>query len=493
MRPALLVYTCFTLVLVLGAAGSAGAVTTEQAARALQSGRRVYDFAGVLSPTAARQLQERLEGLERAGLAEGAVLILDRLEGATIEEFALAIGERWKIGRKDADNGFVLVVSLADRKWRLEVAQGLQGMLPDSVAGRLMRENLVPAFRRQRYFEGLDAAIAAIERRLQQAGGVEALPLKPPERAPSPLLPLLALALGLATAVAARKAWPRGTEGGRDPWRLPAILAGGGAFAAAALAAAQAPGAALSLVALGLVPGSFAAVRGAEAAWAPVRLETAAILARRWGAVYAVAGLGLFLALMLLQPSVWGAAAFLVGLAMAPGLGAYLRRMPRRCPECAGTLRWLPEAEESRFLREDETLEQRLGSVDYDVWRCARCDRSAIFPHVCLRAPYMRCPKCRRRTLTHRSVVEQRATAFSDGWAVDIRECLNPRCRFVERTRRRIERESGGFGGTGVIFLPSGGWGGGSSGSAGDFGGSGGVGDFGGGGGFDGGGASGDW
>src|SRR5687768_3520987 len=125
MRRLLLVYT---LLLVSGVLPRpAHAVTLDEAASALQRNRRVYDFARVLSTGEVSRLQQRLAEMEQAGLAEGAVILLDRLEGGTVEEYALALGERWKVGRKDVDNGFVLLVSIGDRKWWLEVGKDLQG------------------------------------------------------------------------------------------------------------------------------------------------------------------------------------------------------------------------------------------------------------------------------------------------------------------------------------------------------------------------------
>lgn len=489
------------LAMLLALAPPATAKTLDEAARALQRGQRVYDFADVLSRPEEQRLQDQLEALEQEGVAQGTIVVIDRLEDATIQEFALGIGERWKVGRRDVDNGFVLAVSIGDRRWWLEVGRDLQGAIPDAAATRLTRDTLVTPFRQGRYGEGLQAAVAALEQRLQEAGGVEALPVREPEPGPSGAMVLLTLLLGGLTVVFAFQAWPRGVVPGRDPWRLPAIGSGYGALGAAVLGASQAPTGGAALMAVGLIPGAWALVRTFEGSWTPYDLSQATragqTMSRAYWAVIAVGTIWwLFVA-----PS--GMIVLFLLLAVPSGLAlrGYFSRIPRKCPECTGALRWLPEAEEPEVLKDVEDLEQRLGSVEYDIWRCNNCDRSAVFAHERIFAPYKKCPRCHRRTLTSRTVMDEQPTAWQDGWASDVTECKNPRCNYRDVTRqRRVERggyRDDGFGG--IIIIPPiiGGWGGhgGHGGSGGgDWGGGGfDVGDFGGGGGFDGGGGGGDW
>jgi uncharacterized protein len=496
-----------TLILLVGAicAAPVSAVTLDQAARALQKGDRVYDFAGVLSRPDQQRLQDQLEALEQKGLAQGAIVIADRLEGVTIEEFTLGLGERWKVGRSDSDNGFVLAVSIQDRKWRLEAAGDLQAMLPDAVAARLMRDELVPAFKQGRYALGFERLLTALGARLEKEGGVEGLPIHPVSSRPAPMFLLAALLLGAGTVGVAFMSWPRGAVPGRDPWRLPGIGLGVGALVCAVLGVLQSTGSGIGLIIVGIVPAAWAGMRLLEGSWTPLALNEAtrmnSVVTRAYWAVV----VGGTLLWMFTAPSGLIPAFLMLAVPLGFALKGYFLRTPRACPECRGALRWLPEAEEPPLLREDENLEQRLGSVDYDIWRCQKCQRSAVFSHKKLFAPYQECPRCHRRTLTTRTVLDAEPTMWQDGWASDVTECQNPRCGYRDSTRqRRIERggyRDDGFGG--IIIVPpiGGGWGGHGGGwssggdSGGDWGGGGGfdVGDFGGGGGFDGGGASGDW
>jgi uncharacterized protein len=490
---------CILLLLAAAAmALPAGAITVEEATRALERGRRVYDFAGVLTAADQRRLQERLAAMEQAGLAEGAVVIADRLEGTTVEGFTLALAERWKIGRQDVDNGFVLAVSIQERKWRLEVGRDLQGTLSDAATSRLMRENLVPAFRAGRYGDGLLAAVNAIQQQLEAAGGVEALPARPP--APDPAAPWAWLAglLGLATGGVALLSWPRGAT--RDRWKLPQVALGAGALAAAMIGAGQAREASATILLLGVLPGAWAAARLLEGAWLPLPLGGAAERGRALAGAWILAVTALAVILFFSARSGWTLLFLVVAVPFGFAGAAYFQRAPRKCPECGGALRWLPEAEEARFLQPDENAEQQLGGVDYDVWRCEQCNRSAIFGHARAGAPVTPCPRCGRRTLVRRVVLDEQPTAWRDGQATEISECRNPRCDYREERRVALERGryvDDGMGG--ILILPPmiGGWGGGSQGDSGgggpDWSSGPDVGDFGGGGGFDGGGASGEW
>ena len=102
------------------------------------------------------------------------MVTLKSLEGGQIDDFAVKLYKRWGIGQKGKDNGVLLVVAIDDRKARIEVGYGLEPILPDALAGRVLNEQLFPAFRQKRYAEGLTAAVnrvAEIIERTSRAGG----------------------------------------------------------------------------------------------------------------------------------------------------------------------------------------------------------------------------------------------------------------------------------------------------------------------------------
>src|SRR5207247_10289359 len=84
------------------------------------------------------------------------------LEGGQIDDFAVKLFARWGIGEKDKKTGVLRLVGMQDRKARIEVGYGLEPILPDALAGRILDEQLFPAFKQQRYADGLTAAVNRI-------------------------------------------------------------------------------------------------------------------------------------------------------------------------------------------------------------------------------------------------------------------------------------------------------------------------------------------
>ncbi|MHB8418228.1 MAG: TPM domain-containing protein [Myxococcales bacterium] len=129
----------------------------------------MVDEAGLLSP-ADRDALEHLARTTRAqddgnGVQLG-FLLVPSLQGEPIEDFSIRVAERWKLGTKGPDNGLLFVVARDDHQMRIEVGGGLEGKLPDVLAGRIVDGTLRPAFREGRYgpglLEGAAEALAAI-------------------------------------------------------------------------------------------------------------------------------------------------------------------------------------------------------------------------------------------------------------------------------------------------------------------------------------------
>ena len=84
------------------------------------------------------------------------------MDGEDIEGFSIRVAESWKIGKKGFDNGVILVVAVKDRRLRLEVGYGLEGVLPDAIAKTITSNYIVPRFRSQDYAGGIIAGIDAV-------------------------------------------------------------------------------------------------------------------------------------------------------------------------------------------------------------------------------------------------------------------------------------------------------------------------------------------
>jgi len=122
----------------------------------------VIDLANIIGSDIRAQLNTSLQNLEQTTTAQILVLTIVSLDGQSIEEFAFNTKEKWKLGQQGKDNGVLLVVALKERKYRFEVGYGLESVLPDSLAGSIGREHLVPYFRKGEYGKGIYNTMQAI-------------------------------------------------------------------------------------------------------------------------------------------------------------------------------------------------------------------------------------------------------------------------------------------------------------------------------------------
>ncbi len=189
---------------------------------------RVSDFAGLLSPGERARIEQRLEEIERATSNQFVVAIFPSLEGESLEDFSIRLAEAWKIGQAGRDNGVILLIFLKERKIRIEVGYGLEGAIPDAVAGRIIRNVIAPRFRQADYVGGLLAAIDALDAASRDEFGPMAR--TPGRRSPPPdylvfLLPGLLFVVMFLGALA-RRSTVIGRRGGTFWWFGPGF--GGG-------------------------------------------------------------------------------------------------------------------------------------------------------------------------------------------------------------------------------------------------------------------------
>lgn len=157
---------------------------------------RVTDLTGALSPEQRVGLERQLAELETRKGAQLAVLIVPTTAPETIEQYARRVLDEWKLGRKGVDDGALLLVAKDDRFVRIETQYGLEGVIPDAVAKRIIDEHIVPRFRQGDFAGGIEAGLA---RMIGLVEG-EALPTPRGARAPSlasfgDILPVLAFAV----------------------------------------------------------------------------------------------------------------------------------------------------------------------------------------------------------------------------------------------------------------------------------------------------------
>jgi uncharacterized protein len=125
-------------------------------------GQRVHDDAGVLSASTLSQLEQQLKLYEDSTSNQIAVLTTPSLDGEVLEEYSLKVAEKWKLGQESKDNGALLLIVVNDRKMRIEVGYGLEGVLTDAMSNRIIRNEIAPNFRREDYDAGVLAGVSAM-------------------------------------------------------------------------------------------------------------------------------------------------------------------------------------------------------------------------------------------------------------------------------------------------------------------------------------------
>ena len=139
----------------------------------------VNDYAGLLSNEAKQKLDAKLTQLEKDTTAEVAVVTIKSLQGDTVEDYAVRLFEKWGIGKKDKNNGVLLLVALEDRKMRIEVGYGLEPIITDARAGRIRDEQILPRFKANDYEGGIVAGVDAIEQYIRSGTPPSALEENP--------------------------------------------------------------------------------------------------------------------------------------------------------------------------------------------------------------------------------------------------------------------------------------------------------------------------
>jgi uncharacterized protein len=132
--------------------------------------RWLTDSAGLLSPAAAAEIDARLEAYERATGRQVIVYIGSTTGNVPIEDWAVKAFAAWKVGRRGLDDGLVLFIMAADKRLRIEVGYGLEGVVPDALAGRVINDDIVP---RLQAGDSDGAVRAGVERLLAIVSGDE--------------------------------------------------------------------------------------------------------------------------------------------------------------------------------------------------------------------------------------------------------------------------------------------------------------------------------
>lgn len=136
----------------------------------------VNDFASMMSPEMRTKLERALQSFDLSDSTQVAILTIDSLEGDAIEDFSIRVVDKWKVGQERKDNGVLFLVVKNDRKMRIEVGRGLEHVLTDLAAGRIIDNVVAPLFKKNQFDKGFEAGTAAI---IQTTRGEYTAPSRP--------------------------------------------------------------------------------------------------------------------------------------------------------------------------------------------------------------------------------------------------------------------------------------------------------------------------
>lgn len=348
--------------------------------------RRVYvsDPGGYLSQEAVSRVNAMLWQLRRQTSAEVAVAVVPDIGDMPVEEFATDLFQHWGLGKSDKDNGVLLLIAVAQRKARIETGYGAEGALPDISARRIIDKDIVPAMRRG----DIDAAVVSA------AGDIAAVLSDP------------AVAEELRSQQADNFSGVSGAISAEVIWQLVRIVAG-----------------CVFLFCLVLFAADLLAMRRKDN-YRRSMIWRNHMSTYWWTVLFSV---GITLPLVLL----------------ALFLSRYYRTRPRRCDTCGAKMHRLGEEEDNALLSASQDFEEKLDTVDYDVWECPKCGTVERFPFRKKQIRYTECPACHTVAMCLKSTnTVVPATTRSAGRGERVYECLY--CGHRKREPFSIPRKDDG-------------------------------------------------
>jgi len=136
---------------------------------------RVTDLTGTLTSQQQASLERTLQEFETRKGSQVAVVLVATTQPEEIEQYAIRVVDAWKLGREGVDDGALLLIAKDDRAMRIEVGRGLEGVVPDILAKRIIADTMTPHFQRGDFFRGIEAGIG------QLLGLIDGEPLPQPD------------------------------------------------------------------------------------------------------------------------------------------------------------------------------------------------------------------------------------------------------------------------------------------------------------------------
>ena len=122
----------------------------------------VNDYADIINSKDEEKLEALLRDVETKTSSQVALLTISSLQGENLEDYSLRVAQTWKLGQKEFDNGVLLLVALSEKKIRIEVGYGLESIITDAKSGYIIRNHIVPEFKKGDYTGGITSGLLII-------------------------------------------------------------------------------------------------------------------------------------------------------------------------------------------------------------------------------------------------------------------------------------------------------------------------------------------
>jgi len=384
----------------------------------------------ILSSTTVNQLNEQLYNLEQETSAEVAVVAVNSIDYQDIADFANTLFNSWGIGKKEKDNGVLILFVLDAREIRFEIGYGLEGILPDAICKRIQTIKMIPEFKNGNYDEGILAGVSSVVEIIKNDGKITDKSLK--------------------------KSWFPNITG----W--------------------------LIFYAILLLFSMIYMINGAKKIKNDSNLKTNrdrhfAMQKKHSncvGGIILMVFFSFFFGIFILAMEIMSFSSFIIfvisSITIIPAAFFAKRRANKFrkqtifCDVCKQKMILLDEQKDDEYLNEKQCFEEYIKSVDYDVFLCKNCDKNIIFAYE--KELYKKCPECETKAYSSiKKEIVVRPTTLSSGKEQETFCCKF--CKFTDVKYNILPRytsSSGGYGGSSGGGRSSGGsFGGGRSGGGG--------------------------
>jgi uncharacterized protein len=317
------------------------------------AGNFVCNPDGILDEASVTQINTVLQSLEADTKAEVAVVTLQTIGDDVIEDFAVRLFQEWGIGKKGLDNGLLILFVLDQRAVRFETGYGLEGVLPDAICKRIQMQTMIPAFKNGDYGAGLLLGVEQVASFVRNEPVPE---LQEPESFTwFEILLFTLIAFGCLSLFSFIWIWISSA----DIKKNASLQSNSDRYLA--------------------MKSKKKIVNNVMAIFLPLAGLVAVLLFLSAGYIFF---------LLLIPITVIPANEF------AKNQMRKFRNQPVTCATCGTVMHLLPEDEDNVYLKQEQDLEEKIRSMDYDVFLCGNCRHTLVFGYD-RNNGYSKCPKCK--------------------------------------------------------------------------------------------------